>query len=196
MFTNGGALVDACLGWSGPIGQSRYLRMSQDRDTSLKAQMQYEEHPCPVWDVLPKLPISDVRQSMLYAGCGTGQEVLTAAMSAPNCQFVAIDLSAAGLGFARAEAESYGIGNVRFLQHDILDVGTLVATFDVVKSVGVLHHMENPLKGLLCLKGALSEGGHIKFGVYSKLARQATLAAIDLRKSLGIPPANEGIERL
>ena len=31
---------------------------------------------------------------------------------------------------------------------DILEVGLLKEQFDIIESTGVLHHMEDPLKGL------------------------------------------------
>ena len=56
--------------------------------------------------------------------------------------------------------------------------------------------MESPLEGLKALVRVLRPSGTIKFSVYSRAARAATLAAIELRKSLGISPTTEGINEL
>ena len=42
----------------------------------------------------------------------------------------------------------FGIKNIEYLQGDILDLGKLQKKFDLIESSGVLHHMEDPFKGL------------------------------------------------
>ena len=44
--------------------------------------------------------------------------------------------------------------------------------FDIIESVGVLHHMNEPMDGWKVLIDLLKPGGLIKIGLYSDLARQ------------------------
>ena len=157
-------------------------------------QRQYEEHPYPVWEELALGPIDEeTAANFLFAGCGTGRDLLGEAAARPHSRFLGIDLSNASLRFATFKAAEYGIANVRLKQHSILDVASLGETFDTIKCTGVLHHLEDPLAGLCALKSVLRPGGWIKFSVYSKAARRPILAAIELRKRLNPPPTDEGI---
>ena len=51
-------------------------------------------------------------------------------------------------------------------------MGKLNKQFDIIESSGVLHHMDNPMKGWKVLTDCLKPGGLMKIGLYSKLARQ------------------------
>ena len=64
------------------------------------------------------------------------------------------------------------IKNVELVQGDILDAGNLNQKYEVIETVGVLHHMEKPEKGLKILLNQLVDGGYIKIGLYSKIARK------------------------
>jgi 2-polyprenyl-3-methyl-5-hydroxy-6-metoxy-1,4-benzoquinol methylase len=49
-----------------------------------------------------------------------------------------------------------GLENIEFAQADILELGSLGRSFDIIESVGVLHHLHDPLEGwrvLLALRG-------------------------------------------
>ena len=60
------------------------------------------------------------------------------------------------------------------MQADILKLEKLDRRFDIVESAGVLHHMDQPMKGWKVLVDCLNEGGLMKIGLYSELARQAS----------------------
>ena len=83
--------------------------------------------------------------------------------------------------------------NVQLQQLDILDVNQLQDVYDVIECSGVLHHMQDPAKGLAALNRQLKPGGYIKIGLYSKLARQAVSSARELIQKLGIQSTAEGI---
>ena len=55
-------------------------------------------------------------------------------------------------------------------QMDILDIGLLDEKFDIIESSGVLHHMNDPLKGLQVLLGVLKNNGFLKLGLYFTFA--------------------------
>ena len=72
------------------------------------------------------------------------------------------------------------------MQADILDLGKLNKQFDIIESVGVLHHMDNPMKGWHVLTDCLKPGGLMKIGLYSELARHNILKIREEINQIGI----------
>lgn len=165
---------------------------------SKKVRNQYEEYPYPRWKYLytnvrrsfllrlqnqikPNkidLKFSDKfnKPDVLIAGCGTGRHLFIAD-SYLGANILGIDLSLSSLAYAKRKTEEIGLKNIKFLQADILNLKNLKKNFDIIESIGVLHHMESPLKGLEILLGLLKPGGFLKLGLYSKIARQHIIHA-------------------
>ena len=55
---------------------------------------------------------------------------------------------------------------------DILDLESIDRKFDIIESVGVLHHMDNPFKGWKILTSCLNKDSLMLIGLYSEKARQ------------------------
>jgi SAM-dependent methyltransferase len=164
--------------------------------SSLVREM-YEENPYPRWvtalsldsdlsfDEKMKLmfphatfvPLGKADVDILIAGCGTGRHAVEIARLYRGAKILAIDLSLASLAHARRKTNELGLGNIEFGQADILEFGCLGRSFDVIESVGVLHHLREPLKGWRVLIGLLRPGGFMSIGLYSALARQGVSAA-------------------
>ena len=72
---------------------------------------------------------------------------------------------------------------------DLLEVADLDEIFDIIECSGVLHHMEEPTKGLSALNNQLKPGGYIKLGLYSEIARQEIVKARNQIKQLGLKSA-------
>jgi SAM-dependent methyltransferase len=109
---------------------------------------------------------------MLVAGCGTGAKAISYAIGyGPQARILAVDLSRASLAYAMRMARKYGVGNIEFLQMDLLDLPQLQRTFDMVECTGVLHHLANPEEGGKALAGILRVGGIAHISLYSELAR-------------------------
>ena len=53
--------------------------------------------------------------------------------------------------------------------------------FDIIESVGVLHHMDEPMTGWRILTNLLKPGGLMMIGLYSELARQNI---VEVRKKI------------
>ena len=132
------------------------------------------------------------RPKILIAGCGTGNQVINASRY-KNAQITAIDISKNSLAYAARKTQDYKMQNIQLRQLDILDARLLPNSYDVIECSGVLHHMQDPARGLAALNSKLKPGGYIKIGLYSKLARQNVTAARELIKSLGIQSTPEGI---
>ena len=167
------------------------LRRIEDR-TSLLVKDQYEENPYPRWSStsMPrttftvreltgtlKLKMVDDRinavdaPEILVAGCGTGKQAINLAASIRDAHVVAVDLSAASIGYAKLKTREYGLTNIDFYQGDIKDLGLLDRKFDIVQCGGVLHHMADPLAGWKKISEALKPGGLMNIALYSALAR-------------------------
>lgn len=129
---------------------------------------------------------------LLIAGCGTGHQIINASRY-KNAQITAIDISKNSLAYAARKAQEYNMRNVQLQQLDILDANQLHDAYDVIECSGVLHHMQDPAKGLAALNSKLKPGGYIKIGLYSKLARQKISEARDLIQNLGIQSTPAGI---
>lgn len=161
--------------------------------TSRAVRGMYEENPYPRWVHAPKRVHSALATALrrafphftlpdflgaplnvLIAGCGTGQQVVnTVARTPPGSRVTALDLSKASLAYAMRMARKLGIKDVAFIQADILDLHDLDGTFDLIESVGVLHHMKRPVDGIRALAERLRPGGLLRLGLYRKRGRAA-----------------------
>ena len=105
---------------------------------------------------------------ILDGGTGTGHRLAEAALMFKQASFTAIDLSEASLSVARATAAQAGLDNVEFRRHNLLD-DTRIGTFDIVMSMGVLHCLSDPKRGLRNLVRNLADPGVVFLYLYGKL---------------------------
>ena len=168
---------------------------------SLAVQKQYEENPYPRWRQLD-VPFSpdEVKgagkgKDILVAGCGTGLESSRVAMRYPNAQILAIDLSGPSLAYGNMRALEAGVSNLSFMHADILDLESIEKKFDLIHSTGVLHHMEDPVRGWSKLLSCLKPDGVVRIALYSEIARQNKQIASCRAwiKELGLQATAEGI---
>ncbi len=61
---------------------------------------------------------------------------------------------------------------IEYAQADILELGSLDRRFDLIESIGVLHHLADPFAGWRVLLSLLRPGGVMKLGFYSAVARR------------------------
>ena len=183
---------------------------------SSKVRDQYEKSPYPKWiDLgwgLSPAPIAKVVKvlkirlfehsiievkapTILIAGCGTGQHSINTAARFKNAKVLAIDLSLSSLAYAQRKTEALGVQNLEYMQADLLDLGQLNKTFDIIESAGVLHHMENPMAGWKVLASCLKSGGLMKIGLYSELARQHIVKMREEIQQLGMGTDDIGMKR-
>ncbi len=62
--------------------------------------------------------------------------------------------------------------NIEYSQADILKLGDIERSFDIVESIGVLHHLADPFAGWRTLLTRLRPGGFMRLGFYSEIARR------------------------
>lgn len=177
---------------------------------SKSVREQYEENPYPRWRYCNQLSLVDFNQDLnfqispnrfyfqnkkknldiLLAGCGTGKHLVTIAKF-KNSKILALDLSLSSLAYAKRKVDEFGYKNIEFLHSDILDLNKLDKKFDVIHSVGTLHHMEYPLDGLKKLYDILRVDGILRLGLYSELARKEV---IDLKKIIKLKEYKDNID--
>jgi SAM-dependent methyltransferase len=172
--------------------------------SSLVREM-YEENPYPRWvtalsldsdlsfDEKMKLtfplaafdPLGKAEVDILVAGCGTGRHAIEIARLYRGAKILAIDLSLASLAHAKRKTDELGLENIEFGHADILELGQFGRSFDVIESVGVLHHLRDPMEGWRSLIGLLRAGGFMNIGLYSASARRGVVAARELIAAKG-----------
>jgi len=187
-----------------------------DDDVSLRVQQQYEENPYPRWMhvagnvetqsideyLRTMIPGADFvalgerpRLDVLVAGCGTGAHPIELARKIANADVLAIDLSLSSLAYAKRKTPDALASRLSYGQADILKLGTLGRSFDVIDASGVLHHMADPTQGLCRLLPLLRSGGLMHLGLYSKVARRDVTAARNFIAQKDYCPTPDGIRR-
>ncbi|MCC7293765.1 MAG: class I SAM-dependent methyltransferase [Phycisphaerales bacterium] len=128
-------------------------------------------------------------------GCGTGEATAGLARIFPNARIVGIDVNPASLELARRLADRSKL-NLTFVRCDISEpvldalcaasvLGRNAASnpaerFDVVTSMGVLHHLADPAAGFSHVRSIIREDGLFQVYVYSRTGRREVLAVRDL----------------
>jgi 2-polyprenyl-3-methyl-5-hydroxy-6-metoxy-1,4-benzoquinol methylase len=168
-----------------------------DDAVSLQVQHQYEESPYPRWTAVPQIepttvvrflrdrlnivplswPQTTVGVDILIAGCGTGSHSIDSALRFPKARILAIDISRTSLAYALRKSRELGLTNIEYGQADILKLDSLGRRFDVIETVGVLHHLADPAAGWRVLLSLLRPHGLMLVGLYSATARQSLTAA-------------------
>ncbi|OIO70681.1 MAG: methyltransferase type 11 [Zetaproteobacteria bacterium CG12_big_fil_rev_8_21_14_0_65_55_1124] len=187
-----------------------------ENDVSLAVQSQYEENPYPRWvklpasiesvavdaylhSMFPEVLIASIERAahpdVLIAGCGTGQHPIETAQLLKDSKVLAVDLSLASLSYAKRKSQEMGIENIEFARADILKLGTLNRSFDVIESVGVLHHLENPETGWKVLVSMLRPNGVMRLGFYSEIARRHVVRSRELIAGKGFAATADGIRQ-
>jgi SAM-dependent methyltransferase/tetratricopeptide (TPR) repeat protein len=179
--------------------QERQLRTTMPQltpiegEVSLAVQGMYEENPYPRWIkrlsignptavndyVRSHFPMSSFQPlnkergfDVLIAGCGTGQHSIGVAQKFKDAQVLAIDLSLSSLSYAKRKSQELGLTNVEYAQADIMKLGGINRSFDVIESGGVLHHLGDPWAGWRVLLSLLRPGGVMGIALYSEIARR------------------------
>lgn len=159
----------------------------------------YEENPYPRWRNvdLPMKSYSDVKGSMLIAGCGTGRTTTQMGFLFPNIDVTAIDISKRSLAYAMRSGEDKGAsGNVSFYQGDIMNLSNMDKMFDFIECSGVLHHMADPVAGWKKLVERLAPGGRMLICLYSTKARADVKEVRAYIEEKGLTPVAQDIRNL
>jgi SAM-dependent methyltransferase len=96
-------------------------------------------------------------------GCGIGRNSLWA-MRAGAVAGVAIDIDDRSLAAARRNLSEVAVEVRRESAYDIAEV----STFDIAFSIGVIHHLDNPVRALARMVRATKPGGYVLIWVYGR----------------------------
>ncbi|WP_246198128.1 tetratricopeptide repeat protein [Solidesulfovibrio aerotolerans] len=178
-----------------------------DDVVSRLVRRQYEENPYPRWvrpapvgepaplaaqlrERFPRAHLAGLpdspRLDVLIAGCGTGQHSLETARVFHGANVLAVDLSLTSLCYARRKTRELGVANIEYAQADLLRLGELGRSFDLVESSGVLHHLADPAAGWRSLVPLVRPGGVMRIGLYSRLARRGITKVRDMIAARGL----------
>ena len=187
-----------------------------DDDVSVQVRGQYEENPYPRWvhaasasasitldehlrAQFPTAAFSPVGSSgdidVLVAGCGTGRHPIEVAQKYKGARVLAADLSLTSLCYAKRKTPAALAERIEYAQADILKLGSIERTFDLIEVSGVLHHLGDPIAGWRVLLGLLRPGGFMHMGLYSELARRDIVAARAVILEQGYRPTVDDIRR-
>jgi 2-polyprenyl-3-methyl-5-hydroxy-6-metoxy-1,4-benzoquinol methylase len=75
------------------------------------------------------------------------------------------------------KTKELAFSNIDYKQADILELNKLDRRFNIIESLGVLHHLKNPLEGWKVLVDLLQPQGLMKIALYSEIARQSVVEA-------------------
>jgi len=187
-----------------------------DDDVSVQVRGQYEENPYPRWvhaastsasitldeHLRTQFPTAAFRPlesnsdiDVLVAGCGTGRHPIEVARRYRDARVLAVDLSLTSLCYAKRKTPAALAQRLEYAQADILKLGSIERTFDLIEASGVLHHLANPIAGWRVLLGLLRPGGFMHVGLYSELARRDIVAARAFILEQGYRPTADDIRR-
>ena len=111
---------------------------------------------------------------ILDAGCGTGVSTDYLCHLNPGADILAVDISAGALDVARERLRRSGgaeqVRSLRQEQRSLLDLDD-EGCFDYINSVGVLHHLRDPLAGLKALGQRLAPHGLMHLFLYADAGR-------------------------
>ncbi len=129
--------------------------------------------------------LSRTRLRIVDVGCGTGESTVGLARLFPRAEILGADINPASLDLARDLARRAGT-SVQFVQCDISrDMAQRLnevspGPFDVVCSVGVLHHLADPRVGFLAVRQLIRPDGWFYCFMYSHFGRREEMAVKSL----------------
>jgi SAM-dependent methyltransferase len=187
-----------------------------DDRVSVQVREQYEQNPYPRWvhaasvaepitidehlrNQFPSAPFRPFANGtgidILVAGSGTGRHPIELARKYRDARVLAIDLSLTSLCYARRKTPAALASRIEYAQADILQLGSITRSFDLIDVSGVLHHLAEPLAGWRALLSLLRSGGFMHVGLYSELARHHIAAARQFIAERGYRPTVDDIRR-
>ena len=139
-------------------------------------------------------PDPDQPIHILDAGCGSGVSSDYLVHLNPQAQVTALDISPKTLAVAQERLQrSGGKQRICFQCVSLLEAPSL-GRFELINSVGVLHHMADPAAGLAALATALADGGILHLFLYADGGRWEIHRTQHALKLLGIQADGTGVQ--
>ncbi len=152
---------------------------------SLPSTHPFELHCDWLWDRCGSGP-APKKPRIWIAGCGTFQPYAFA-VSNPDAEIVAGDLSEPSLRIAERRCRLHGKKNVEFAPVDLTDESTWpTGQFDVVECYGVLMNLPDPQRVLRALRDRLTARGVLRLMVYPEWSRARVFQIQRVAELLGL----------
>jgi carbamoyltransferase len=116
-------------------------------------------------------------------GCGTGQ--LTNFLAIAHRGVVGVDVCLNSLRLAQTFKIEHGIVGATFAQMNLFRLGLRREFFDVVISMGVLHHTADARRAFQSICNVVKPGGYVVVGLYNAYSRSLHYARGALVRRLG-----------
>jgi SAM-dependent methyltransferase len=116
-------------------------------------------------------------------GCGTGQ--LTNFLAIAHRSVVGVDVCLNSLRLAQAFKIEHGIARATFAQMNLFRLGLRSEFFDVVISMGVLHHTADARRAFQRICRLVRPGGYVVVGLYNTYSRSLHYARRALVRRIG-----------
>jgi trans-aconitate methyltransferase len=97
-------------------------------------------------------------KTIIDFGCGTGHRLIGVAQRYPRANVIGVDTTDKSLRVARELAKRHAVGNVQFVNEDLLRF-RCPGGAELITATGVLHHLENPQAGFDSVANNLNESG-------------------------------------
>ncbi len=154
-------------------------------NSTQKVRRHYEKYPYPCREirsekflknyckrVLPVFNESSLSffegKSVLEAGCGTGEFSNSLALN--GAEVDAFDLSTSSIKKAEQLKKKFSVENVSFSRQDLFKFSSR-KKYDIVFSLGVLHHTNSPSTAFKLLSRHVKKDSFICIGVYNRFGR-------------------------
>jgi SAM-dependent methyltransferase len=130
---------------------------------------------------------------ILIAGCGTNQAAVFA-FNNPRAKVVAIDVSEPSLNHHQFLKDKYGMVNLELHLLPIEKAPELNSEFDLIVSTGVLHHLNDPQKGIDALSQCLRREGVMALMLYAKYGRIGVEILQSVARDLGLDQNEQSLK--
>lgn len=129
---------------------------------------------------------------VLIAGCGSNQAAYNA-LSMPEAQVTAIDISMNSLQHSQFLKEKHGLHNLTLRHMGLLQVPRLGQQLDYIVCTGVLHHLPSPDAGLQALRAVLAPDGMMNLMLYGQSLRLGVYLMQEVFRRLGCGQTPEDV---
>lgn len=140
-----------------------------------------------------RAPDPQQKPNILDAGCGSGVSTDYLVHLNPGATVAALDISAGTLAVAEKRLNRSGAIQRATLHRCSLLEAPSLGRFQLINSVGVLHHMADPGAGLAALAAALAEGGILHLFLYADAGRWEIHRAQRALHLLGVEANDQGV---
>jgi SAM-dependent methyltransferase len=130
---------------------------------------------------------------ILIAGCGSNQAAVFA-FNNPQAKVVAIDVSQPSLDHHQFLKDKYGMKNLELHLLPIEQALELNDEFDLIVSTGVLHHLNDPQKGIDALAQCLRREGVMALMLYAKYGRIGVEMLQSVARDLGLEQNDQSLK--